>query len=348
MALENPIYIDAEARHMPSVVRLLSYAAVEGQEGVLGETQLAVTDLDTPGGSINVAPGGYSILARHIGGDLEAYVGKILTQETVSVNPTSSGGPRTDLVVVRVENPYVTGAGVWNQPPDPLNGPYVHVRVIEGVPANTNSVRALSGNWEAITLARITRPASTGIVQQSHITDLRSLAKLGGQRVIVIDDPPVDPPPIAQEFFFDIKTQSGSEQTLPTTYSGTWIHFPTQADWNIPIPSWACGADILFSVANVRLEFGGATGDYRININNGTLYTPIAPYDLAHAEIIPGWERHPIFAAGTVLIPSNLRGKTVRFKPEAMVSSNDPGVVRWAHGTQAIMQIVFKRFPIAG
>lgn len=348
MTLENPWYIDANARHQPNTVRLMAYGMLEGQEGVLGETHLAVTDLDTPGGSINVAPGAYGILARHIGGEFEAYAGKVLVQETVAVNPTTSGGSRTDLVILRVENPYVAGSGVWNEPPSPLNGPYAHVRVIEGVPANTNSVRALSGNWEAITLARIVRPASTGIVLQSHITDLRSLAKLGGQRVIVIDDPPVDPPAIAQEFFFDIKSQSGTEQALPTTYSGTWIHFPTQADWQIPVPSWACGADILFSVVNVRLEFGGATGDYRINIDNGAVFTPICSYDLAHAVAIPGWERHPIVAAGTVALPAGVRGRTVRFKPEAQVTANDPGVVRWAHGTQAVMQIVFKRFPIFG
>lgn len=347
MALENPWYIDAEARHQPPTIRLLSYMASEGKEGVGGETHLAVTDLDTPGGSINVAPGSYAALARHTGGEYETYVGKVRIQETVAVSPTTSGGPRTDLVILRIENPYVAGSGSWSQPPDPLNGPYAHVRVIEGVPTNTNSVQAVNSTWSAITLARITRPASTGIVQQSHITDLRSLAKLGGERVIIIEDPPVDPPPITQAQFFDVKNFSGSQQSMGPAVTG-WTHFPTQADWQVPVPSWACGVDVLFQLNNLRLENAGALGEYRININNGTVLTAPTSFDLAHNRPINGWELHPVFAAGTVILPSSVRGKIIRFKAEMQITVNDGGTLRWAAGMNMVMQLVFKQFPIVG
>lgn len=347
MALSNPWYIDAEARHLPNTIRLLSYMASEGKEGVGAEGHLAVTDLDTPGASINVAPGSYAIVAKHTGGSFESYVGKVAIQETVSVNPTSSGGPRTDLVILRVENPYVVGSGSWAQPPDPLNGPYAYVRVIEGVPANTNSVQAVNATWSAITLARITRPSSTGIVSQSHITDLRSLAKLGGERVIIIDDPPVDPPPITQAFFLDAKNFSGSEQTMgPST--GSYTHFPTQADWQVPVPSWACGVDVMFQVNNLRLETAGALGNYRINIDNGTVLTPATGFDLSHNRPINGWERHPLFVAATVLLPASLRGKMIRFKAEMQITVNDGGTLKWVSGCSMSMWAVFKQFPITG
>lgn len=348
MALPNPWYIDAEARHFPQQQRLLAYAAVEGKEGVLAETHLAVTDLDTPGAAINVAPGGYAILGKHLGGQFESYVGKFVEQEQVSVNPTSSSGSRTDLVVLRVENPYVTGSGVWAQPADPLNGPYVHVRVIEGVPTNTNSVQAVNNTWSAITLARITRPASTGIVQQSHITDLRSLAKLGGERIIIIEDPPVDPPPISQAMFFDVKNFSGSTQTLGPGTSSSWTAYPATAFWDVAIPSWAAGADVLFQVNNIRLENEGVFGEARVNLDNGAVVTTPTKFDMQHNRPINGWERHPIFAAGTMAIPSSLRGKLKRFKIEARITVNDGGVIRWVDGTNMVMQIIFKQYPIYG
>src|SRR5690606_39772012 len=123
VTLPNPWYIDAEARHQAQTQRLLAYAAIEGKEGVLADDHLAVKDLETPGAAIQVNPGGYSILARHTGGEFEAYVGKIPEAVTVDVSPTDSSGERTDLVILRVENPYVQGSGVWSQPTDPLNGP---------------------------------------------------------------------------------------------------------------------------------------------------------------------------------------------------------------------------------
>lgn len=351
MALPNPWYIDAEARHLAPQQRLLAYSAVEGKEGVLGETHLAVTDLDTPGGSIQVMPGGYSILARHLGGAYEAYVGKFVEAETVAVNPTSSSGPRTDLVILRVENPYVSGSGSWSQPADPLNGPYVHVRVIEGVPANTNSVQALNGTWSAITLARITRPASTGVVQQSHVTDLRSLAKLGGERVIIVD-PPDEPdppaPPIAQAQFFDAKSFSGSEGTLGPATSSSWSPFPSTAYWDVAIPSWATGVDVLWQVNNIRLETKGVFGETRINLDDGAVTTPGTAFDLMHTQTIPGWQRHPLYAAGTMALPSSQRGKIKRFRVQMRLTAADGGLLRWNTGTNMVFQAVFKQYPIYG
>ena len=351
MALPNPWYIDAEARHFAQQQRLLAYAAVEGQEGVLGETHLAVTDLDTPGSSIQVMPGGYSIKARHTGGEYEAYVGKFTTAETVEVNPTDSSGSRTDLVILRVENPYVAGAGSWAQPADPLNGPYVHVRVIEGVPANTNSVQAVNTSWSAITLARIVRPANTGIVQQSHITDLRSLAKLGGQRITIIENPPADPPPVAQEVFYDIRneTQERDDDRVDDDTHGQsgWVSWPEDADWNVPVPSWATHAEIILQLLGIRQEGEGTYGQLRVQVNNGTLTTAPVTYDFTTDGQVEGWRRDPMFAVGSEYIPSSLRGRVIRFRSQVTIE-DDPGrdgTLKWTRGSAAVLQVVFQRNP---
>lgn len=354
MALPNPWYIDAEARHFAPQQRLLAYSAVEGQEGVLGETHLAVSDLDTPGGFIQVMPGGYSVLAKHTGGLFEAYVGKFVEAESVAVNPTDSSGPRTDLVILRVENPWVTGSGSWAEPADPLNGPYVHVRVIEDVPANTNTVQAVNTSWSAITLARITRPASTGIVAQSHITDLRSLAELGGERITIIETPPADPPPIAQSIYFDIRNEtSGSDDDEiddDTHGSSGWLSWPEDADWNVPVPSWATHAEIILQLLGIRQEGEGTYGQLRVQINNGTVITDPVTYDFTTDGQVEGWRRDPLFAVGSEYIPSSLRGRVVRFRAQATIE-DDPGrdgTLRWTRGSAAVLQVVFQRSPDNG
>jgi hypothetical protein len=347
MALPNPWYIDAEARHLAQQQRLLAYAAVEGKEGVLGEQHLAVTDLDTPGGSIQVLPGGYSILAKHLGGSFEAYVGKFVEAEQVSVNPTDSSGGRTDLVILRVENPYVSGSGSWSQPGDPLNGPYVHVRVLEGVPMATNSVQAVDGSWSAITLARIYRPASTGIVQQSHITDLRSLAKLGGERIVIID-PPDEPeppaPPISQQYW----TESTPCQDFDDLEDDdrTFRNFPDEASWQVPIPSWATGCDVN-ALLNPEVT-GNVYGEMRLVMNGNDDGGAIPTEFNINYESHPGPIREVFMVGGTLAIPKSLRGKIVNMRLQARSLVDD-----WAHnghlhagdGTRANIWINFKLNP---
>lgn len=171
MALPNPLFIDQAAQHLASGLRTLNYATSKGQQGVLEPTDLAVQALTTPGGSIRCAPGVYAINNTAVGGTRQAYVGEFDVEEVVAVTPTDSAGGRTDLVICRIENPYATGTGGgpggWPAPADELNGPYSHIRVIENVAANINSVVAHNTEWTAIPLARITRPASTGIVEQA-------------------------------------------------------------------------------------------------------------------------------------------------------------------------------------
>lgn len=344
MALPNPWYIDAEARHLAQQQRLLAYAAVEGKEGVLGEQHLAVTDLDTPDGAINVLPGGYAVLARHLGGQFESYVGKFTEQEQVAVNPTSSSGSRTDLVILRIENPYVSGAGVWAQPADPLNGPYAHIRVIEGVPANTNSVQAVDASWSAITLARIVRPASTGIVSQSHITDLRSLAKLGGDRIIIIEDPPEEAPPIAQQYWTE-STPCEDFDDLRDEHR-TFRNFPDEASWQVPIPDWATGFD-LNALLNPEIT-GNVWGEMRLVMNGSNDGGAIPTEFDVNYESHPGPIREVFMIGGTLAIPTSLRGKVVNMRLQARSLVDDwahNGHLHAGHGTRCNIWINFKRNP---
>ncbi len=358
MVLQNPIYIDQNAIHRASQMRTLVYAATEGREGVFNATHLAVKAKQTPDSTIQVMPGAWVLRAKHTGGEYESYIGKLSVAETsLPISPTSSSGPRTDLVILRVENPYTVGDGVWATPVDAQEGPYAHIRVIENVPANINHVIAWNSTWSAIPLARITRPANTGIVQQSHILDLRSIAKIGEERLIVIENPPYEPPPIADVQFIESTACDNGDQILHTT--GGWTNWPAQASWDVPVPDWAIGFEI-HAYLNPEIR-GNLVGELRPVINNvdagitnDTAGIVAAGFDERYSWLnallgVNDKFRQTYMLGGTGVLNPAHRGKLVNVRLQAhSLSSASPfsGWLKASSGTKVNVTIVFKRYPI--
>lgn len=342
MVLPNPAFIDANARHDANVLRAMVELVSEGQEGVRGSDHLAVKALSTPGGSVTVAPGVYSVRNTAAGGVYENYVGKVLENEPVDVSPTDSSGPRTDLVILRIENPYVAGTGTWAEPASPADGPYAHVRVIEGVPANTQTVRGVNGTWSAITLARITRPASTGIVTQAHITDLRSMIDLTVERIVVINNPAPEPPPVAQQVWTESTPISNNNQ-LPATQTN-WTNFPDQASWQVPVPSWALGMDVM-GFLNPTVS-NDVYGQFRILVDGQSTNAVPVEFNVNFPSGI-GDIREIFMLGGTVLLPASVRGRVVNMRLQTrMLDAFHPGKLICEQGTRVNLQLNFKRFPV--
>lgn len=352
MPLPNPIYIDQNARHRASQVRLLAYQAMEGMQGVLLPEHLKVRALGTPGAAITCDPGGYAVNAKHTGGNFESYLGKIAssadvgTGGSVAVSATSSAGTRTDLVILRIENPYVVGSGSWSQPVDTAEGPYAHVRIIENVPANTNDVTAVDATWSAITLARITRAANTGVVTDADITDLRSIARVGGQRLTIIVNPPASPPPIA-EFIYTEMHRPSSLATLAANQT-TYMDFPNGANWDVPIPSTASHMDIQAHIFNTYIYAGDVWGTFRIIDTASGSQLLTAEFDVNNTStfINGARESFPV-SAGKVAIPSSWRNSTRNFKIQAKQYSSMTGRVE-AHPASCnmMMNVFFKHNPV--
>lgn len=173
-------FIGGGAEHTPESARRLVYASTSGAEGVGGVNDLRVLPLAVPGQGVRVTVGSALMRSRYVGGETQTYMGTVYSQETVSTTPTGSGSKRSDLVVMRVEDPFAAGSPY----PEPATGdipsaPYVHIRVISGVPANTKKLQDVAAyrNDTAVTLARIDYPVSTGTVTAGMITDLRSVAQ---------------------------------------------------------------------------------------------------------------------------------------------------------------------------
>lgn len=343
-----PWYVDAMARHQGPTMRLLAYMALAGREGVLASDHLQIRALTTPAGKIRAAPGGWGVNNAAPGGQFEAYCDKLPEELTVDVNPTTSAA-RTDLVVLRVLNPYGGEAGV-PMPVDDENGPYWDVVVLHGVAPNITSVKAHDPTMSAITLARIQRPANTGIVTQAHITDLRSLVDLSGERIIIYAPSSPTPPPIAQEVFTE-STPCQQATTVPSTQTGGFVPFPTNADWDyIPVPSWAVGVDVNV-ITNPQVT-GSVWGTMRLVIRDGSTSEAMgiipADYDVNYKGG-PGPERFTHLVGGTGIIPPQYRGKVVRMRLEVKSydgSSAHPGVLAAERGTRVNLWLNFKRYPV--
>lgn len=268
----TPWFVGGGAQHSPEVARLLAYVASSGKEGVIGWSDLRVSPLATPGGGVRVNPGACVLLNRSTGGAHQAYAGRNAVLETVTIDPTDSLGGRSDLVIVRVEDPQYSP---WSTPADPVAATYIRVHVIKGVPATTKTAAQLNLGYPAIALARIDLPSSTGTVTQAMIVNLREQMYQEVQPVETLTHFPTGN--------FDAGTHS------TTNYGdANWRRFPTGAAWSIAVPEWAVRLDVFsvlagiasygvvgaFMAGGMRAVFGGTAGQYRLYSGVSTLDGP--------------------------------------------------------------------------
>jgi hypothetical protein len=280
-----PFAVGGGAVHSPEVFRLMAYAATGSAEGIVTPTDLKVTQLPTAGASIRVAPGAALIRNRASGQLWQTYVARNPTIDTVAV-PQTGGSARTDLVIARIEDPYLSGEN-YNTPANPQIGPYIFTRVITNVPAGTKRIQDVAGyaGSSAITLARISMPANTATVTAGMITDLRDIARP------------------REKNFRGLQNAAGG--TLVGTNEVIW---PTTTD-SIEIPEWATnmiGTITIFGVLQgVYNGDGKEAARFRIRIGTA-LYTITTLITIETTDK----QRVTIAIPVALSIPSSLRGTT--------------------------------------
>lgn len=236
-----PWFVGGGAMHSPEVARVLAYVALSGNEGILSPTDLKVRALAVPGGSVTVDPGAAAILCRATGQLHQAYAGRLASQDAMTIAPTSAGAGRSDLVVARVEDPYLAGEP-WADPEDPASGPYIFTRIIAGVPATTTTLAQLNLGYSAIPLARVDIPASTGTITQAMITDLRRVANPRRDRHLDIIFP-----------------------TTTTAISSGWTDWRTVAtSRSFAVPAWATQAVITADLSGMAVRGNATVGRLRV------------------------------------------------------------------------------------
>lgn len=308
MALDGvPWFIGGDAEHGPDVARQLLYAATGGKQGVGGPGDLKVTALNVPGAGVQIAAGGGTILNRVASQQSYGVRNPTTDVDSVKVDATGSGSGRSDLVICRVDNPYIDGNA--QVPDDPAKGPYNRFDIIPNVPAGTRSLQELDQHkgLSAIELARIDIPKSTGTVSNAMITDLRSLTAPRSEPQIV--------------------------NATPTDYyvtlaAGQWKPFPQNPITGIQVPSWATHARIRAETA-MKYISGNAYANFRAYIGpagaQGTsnLFTDLVIDTTTGA----GSYRQPFImpSNGYFPIPASMRGTTVQITG-VVQPVNDNGV----------------------
>ncbi|SCL32990.1 hypothetical protein GA0070616_4607 [Micromonospora nigra] len=317
-----PWFIGGGAEHSPEVARMIAYSAFRGNEGVMAAGDLAVKALDVPGTSVRVMPGACAINSRAVGGAYQAYGGRAPSESLVEIGSTGSGAGRSDLIVARVEDPFMPGEP-WSEPPDVTAGPYIFPRVISGVPAGTTTVDALGLGYSAIALARIDLPASTGTVTQAMITDLRRVANPRRERRLIVSSP-----------------ASNHDIAL-----STFADWPSAAVKPVTVPTWATQVRIVQTIAGCLAFWDKVNGETRVRL--GTLYGQPTLYD---TNSVVGGDAldKTMVTADTLAVPSAMRGTTQDVALQARTTyrgATGTAILRATVATTIVTDIEFVEVP---
>ncbi|WP_431959433.1 hypothetical protein [Actinacidiphila sp. bgisy160] len=274
-----PWYVDGSTTPN-EIVRALAWAGAGGDEGIVEATDLRVSALPAPSDAVSVAPG-LAVIHLPLGGQgSEAYIARMASGEQVDIEPTDSSGPRSDLIIARIEDPNTDSQ--WPIPEDPTTGPYVFTRVITGVPTGTTSIHDVRPDDSAITLARVDLPANTSSVTAAMVTDLRQLTQPRVRRTV--------------------STLTGQWATPDDVgpITDEWEEFPLNATINLRVPTWATRAVLEGTWAGLlKPDTTEARGQLRVRLGDQTV---VANYCTSSAG------RTTLIAGGEVTVAPELRG----------------------------------------
>ena len=298
-------------RHRGELLRVLAYAATSGSEGIVSLDDCKVHELSTPGTQVAIDAGALLIRNRAANVRNQTYVANGRTETRLDVEPTTSAGKRSDLVIVRVEDPQYAG---WTQPSQAAAPDFQYVKpfIIQNVPASTTDVRQLNLGYAAYALARLDIPASTSTITNSMVKNLRKVALPRKDRQVGIWSPadgsvPIVSPPV------------GPREWFPQLRGGLYC------------PEWASKVNLLVTISqlwatgnvagHVRAEFGWNGGSNHLDTEDAGLHwdasmgTGRQSVQIAGAIMLPeaGWRDKPQFVqTGTVINA----GSTGQFKTD--------------------------------
>lgn len=336
-----PWFVGGGAQHSPEIARLLSYAATGGASGVIEIDDLRVAPLATPGGSVRVLPGACVIPNRASGGAQQSYMGRLPTEDSgIAIAPTDASGGRIDMVIARVEDPYMAGTP-WQDPADPTVGPYIFTRVLPDVPSSavTSPVAArqyLAAQGEsAIALAAINMPASTSTVTDTEITSLREI------------------PMPRRHRFVSTHTLSSGETDVLTATGVDGEPFPVAAinAWDsVDIPEWATEARVVATWAQVTQPPGNSAGWLWVSMGETAdadrQLTDTVRYDTPN---VSGYTRGTFILGDVLTVPASYRGTTRPVRMYGRVDSVAPDAeIQLDYGSAVVLDIEFLERPTEG
>lgn len=233
------------------LARLQLQSGTQSKSGVVSGGDLKVSALATPAAQVTIGSGAFVANGAEASWQGSYYAYNI---GAVSVNIAAQGasGPRSDLIVARIEDPTISGSP-WSH--NPATDPLVYPVVISGVSSTQTTLPSGTG----VPLARIDLPANTSAVTQSMITDLRQIANPRTERQLYILTPTV----------------------LDNMHNGDPSRvYPQQAIWSVPVPSWATKCQVIGTWNQLMAISSGGVGPWcKVQVKLGSKTTRLAVFD---------------------------------------------------------------------
>jgi hypothetical protein len=305
MTLIQPPMMVTGGTHPARTMRMMIRDLSRGSQGVTEYNDLKVTQLLTPGAGVQVADG--SGIVRGAAWGQGSYTQYNVGSATVPIAPTGASA-RTDLVVLRVEDPEYEGTR------NPATDDIGYFTVVSNVSATATQPPA---GMTAIPLARISIPANTATVTNAMITDLRTIANPRRSRQIYIASPPGD------------QNWTGNK--------GAWAAWPPAAKWSIDVPPWAVTARIIMNIAAVQVMTGSIWGQVAFQL--GTVQGQSINIDTGKSD---GSERINMISGDTLAVPAAMRGTTVNLQSILSFTADQPGILQADAATTAIADVEFE------
>ena len=298
-------------------LRLMLQSSTLGAQGIVGPTDLLVgPTTPTATAGIVIASGACVVLGAETAFQ-GSYYGYNVGNDTTLTIAATSGTPRSDMVVVRAEDPTWSGSPWGN----PAAGQILFPRVISNVGAGATTV---PGGYSAIPLARIDVPASTSVITGAMIHDLRQVAN--PQRIL------------------GMLAAGGPGTAANWTVGTTGVIWPATATWSVPVPSWATTMQFQWGMNDLLWQSGWARGF--INPFFGTSVTApnlAMPQTLVSIPAASGPYRHTAGAGFTISIPSGLRGTTQTLQFKQVTDGTQTGLLAADEGTTISVMYEFQQ-----
>lgn len=299
------------ATHPAQQFRMLVRDLASGAEGITQGDDLKVTQRATPGTGVLVADGSGVVRGRantFQGHYSACNIGAV----DVPIAGTGSGAGRSDMVILRIEDPEYEGSL------NPATDQIAYFQVISNVSA---SATAIPDGRTGIPLARIDIPASTSTITNAMITDLRKVANPRSQRTLLTQSPTA------------LSTDIGGT-------SGTWTNFSTAPGWSVPVPDWATTAILSMSVGQIRYNtaafFGGLRALFGVSLATQQVVLDDNQTSTRRATVVLG---------DTLTLPASYRGTSPLLRFQATGYSPNAGKVGVDSSTTLIADIQFIEAP---
>ena len=269
--------------------RLQLQSACRSAQGIIGAADLYVKQTAAASSQVRVSNGACVITGQEAAWQ-GSYFAYNVGDDLISIAATGGSG-RSDMIVAKVEDPTVSGAG-WSH--NPLTENLVYSRVISGVAGGATTPPA---GISAIPLARIDIPASTSAITQAMIIDLRSMMNARRDRQL-----------------YAVNLSGGPYNLLNSNTS--FITWPTPASFSVPVPSWAVQARIIAQWVQIKSVWvAGSTGGplATIQFKLGTLTSQTMTIDSSTTSTSTNIYRDTGLCVDTLAIPLAMRGTTQTF-----------------------------------